>query len=107
METYTINGKTIEFDTFDVASFAAVSRESERVSQRISSLTEDIKGDPVGYMTEVCSAVRSFFETVVGPGTADVLFGTSNNFRDMMEAYASFAEQVSEHVKGFAAGVKK
>lgn len=107
METYTINGKTIEFDTFDVASFAAVSRESERVSQRISSLAEDIKGDPVGYMTEVCGAVRSFFETVVGSGTAEVLFGAANNFKDIMEAYASFAEQVSKHVKAFTDGAKK
>lgn len=102
METYTINGKSIEFDTFDVEAFGRFQAEANRIAGEVSVLGSHAKEDPVAYMTGVCALVRGFFDHVIGPGTAAELFGKRDNFRDIMTAYTDFAAQVVDQANAFA-----
>lgn len=102
MDTYTINGKSIEFDTFDVETFGRFQREANKIAGEVSVLGSRAKEDPVAYMTGVCTLIRGFFDEVIAPGTSSALFGDRNNFRDIMTAYTDFAAQVVDQANAFA-----
>ena len=90
METYTINGVSVEYDTFDTVNIRLFQTEAQRMSREMNSID---KSDPDS-LYEICLMVRDYFDTVVGEGTAEKCFGTRNNVRDIAIAYAKFVEDV-------------
>lgn len=90
METYTINGVNVEYDTFDTVNIRLFQTEAQRLSREMNEIS---KTDPDS-LYEICMMVRDYFDTVVGDGTADKCFGTRNNVRDIAIAYAKFIEDV-------------
>lgn len=90
METYTINGVNVEYDTFDTVNIRLSQMEAKRMSREMDAID---KTDP-DVLYEVCLLIRDYFDTVVGEGTSDKCFGTKNNVRDLTLAYAKFVEDV-------------
>lgn len=90
METYTINGVNVEYDTFDTVNIRLFQTEAQRMSREMNEID---KSDPDS-LYEICMMVRDYFDTVVGEGTAEKCFGTRNNVRDIAIAYAKFIEDV-------------
>lgn len=90
METYTINGVNVEYDTFDAVNIRLFQTEAQRMSREMNNID---KSDPDS-LYEICLMARDYFDTVVGEGTAEKCFGTRNNVRDIAIAYAKFIEDV-------------
>lgn len=105
MEKYTVNGIEFEYDTFDLDNMEAFAREVEEMRDRVESIYPEGAGmtDQVRILREQGEHILDFFDTVVGEGTAEKLFGRRMNIRDLLEGYKSFTAAVAK-VQGTLGG---
>lgn len=109
METYIVNGVSVEYDTFDLVNMELFGTEVER----LKDFADSIKGkqynafaDSVADLREMCEGIKDFFDCVVGEGTSEKVFGTRVNALDMTQAYHNFVAEVSARMQnGFSAPV--
>lgn len=109
MDTYIVNGVSVEYDTFDLVNMELFGTEVER----LKDFADSIKGkqyndfaDSVADLREMCEGIKDFFDCVVGEGTSEKVFGTRVNALDMTQAYHNFVAEVSSRMQnGFSAPV--
>lgn len=109
MDTYIVNGVSVEYDTFDLVNMELFGTEVER----LKDFADSIKGkqynafaDSVADLREMCEGIKDFFDCVVGEGTSEKVFGTRVNALDMTQAYHNFVAEVSARMQnGFSAPV--
>ena len=106
METYTINGKSIEFDTFIADEIGRFQQAAQRFEGEVSKLLPLAETDLFAYLTGLCDNDRAFFDELIGPGTSAYLFGDRNNYRDITVAYFDFVEKVAEQLQKSNLGVR-
>lgn len=107
MDTYIVNGVSVEYDTFDLMNMELFGNEVER----LKDFADSIKGkqynaftDSVSDLREMCEGIKDFFDCVVGEGTSEKVFGDRVNALDMTQAYHSFVSEVSARMQnGFSA----
>lgn len=91
MEKYIINGVEVEYDTFDLVNIELMENEKARLKE----LGEQKKGcNSVQDLRILCEAVFDFFDTVIGEGTSEKVFGGKMNVKDIFNAYAGFLVEV-------------
>lgn len=102
MDTYIVNGVSVEYDTFDLVNMELFGTEVER----LKDFADSIKGkqyetfaDSVSDLREMCEGIRDFFDCVVGEGTSEKVFGTRVNALDMTQAYHNFVAEVSARMQ--------
>lgn len=109
METYIVNGVSIEYDTFDLVNMELFGTEVERLKDFADSINGkqyNAFADSVADLREMCEGIRDFFDCVVGEGTSEKVFGTSVNALDITQAYHKFVTEVSARMQnGFSAPV--
>ena len=99
MNKYTINGVELAYDPFDVDSMELLEREEARVNAECKA---EKKGETaVARIRRICTAVLDFFDEVVGPGTAQALFGDRINARDILLGFREFDRLVGEDLTEF------
>lgn len=109
MDTYIVNGVSVEYDTFDLVNMELFGTEVER----LKDFADSIKGkrynafaDSVSDLREMCEGIKDFFDCVVGEGTSEKVFGDRVNALDMTQAYHNFVAEVSARMQnGFSAPV--
>lgn len=109
METYIVNGVSIEYDTFYLVNMELFGTEVERLKDFADSIkgkTYETFADSVADLREMCEGIKDFFDCVVGEGTSEKVFGTRVNALDMTQAYHNFVAEVSAKMQnGFSAPV--
>lgn len=106
MDTYIVNGVSVEYDTFDLVNMELFGTEVER----LKDFADSIKGkyyetfaDSVSDLREMCEGIKDFFDCVVGEGTSEKVFGNRVNALDMTQAYHGFVAEVSARMQdGFS-----
>ena len=101
METYIVNGKEIQYDTFDVVNIELYLSEVKRISDGANA-AKAAGADVMSAMREQCFNIMDFFETVIGEGTAGALFGGSVNIRDVAQAFKDFTQSVNRNMTELA-----
>ena len=109
MDTYIVNGVSVEYDTFDLVNMELFGTEVER----LKDFADSIKGkqyntfaDSAADLREICEGITDFFDCVVGESTSEKVFGTRVNALDMVQAYHNFVAEVSARMQnGFSAPV--
>ena len=109
METYIVNGVSIEYDTFDLVNMELFGTEVERLKDFADSIkgkTYETFADSVADLREMCEGIKDLFDCVVGESTSEKVFGTRVNALDMVQAYHNFVAEVSARMQnGFSAPV--
>ena len=109
MDTYIVNGVSVEYDTFDLVNMELFGTEVERLKDFADSIkgkTYETFADSVSDLREMCEGIKDFFDCVVGEGTSEKVFGTRVNALDMTQAYHNFVAEVSARMQnGFSAPV--
>lgn len=96
MDTYIINGVEIEYDTFDLVNMEVYRDELKRVA-KLAELTKAVTADNyIEIIREMCEGVLDAFDTIIGEGTSELLFGGSLNAKTIPEAWQEFTTAVSE-----------
>lgn len=101
METYIVNGKEIQYDTFEAANIELYMSEVKRISDGANK-AKATGENPLYAMREQCYNIMDFFDTVIGEGTAETLFGGSVNIRDVAQAFKDFTESVNRNMTELA-----
>lgn len=109
MDTYIVNGVSVEYDTFDLVNMELFGTEVERLKDFADSINGkqyNAFADSVSDLREMCEGIKDFFDCVVGEGTSEKVFGTRVNALDMTQAYHNFVAEVSAKMQnGFSAPV--
>ena len=83
-----ISGVELQFDFFEADNIDLFNKELEKVRDDIKK-PEQYEGKTTGESLKIqCKIVNEFFDKIFGNGTAEKLFGTKNNIKDHMEAFA-------------------
>lgn len=100
METYIINGVEVDYDTFDLVNMEIYRDEVKRVAE-LSELSKDVTVDNyVEIIREMCEGVMDAFDTIVGEGTSELLFGGRVNAKTVPKAWNDFTEAVASNLNG-------
>lgn len=109
MDTYIVNGVSVEYDTFDLVNMELFGAEAERVTVFANSIqgkTYETFADSVADLRLICEEIKDFFDCVLGEGMAEKIFGNRVNALDMTQAYHNFVAEVSARMQaGFSAPV--
>lgn len=98
METYIINGVEVEYDTFDLVNMEIYRDEVRRVAE-LSELSKDVTVDNyVEIVREMCECVMDAFDTIIGEGTSQLLFGGRVNAKTVPQAWSDFTRAVSANL---------
>lgn len=92
MEKYTINGVDVEYDTFDLTNMELFASESKKVVEFIKNDLSAASG--FDKLHEYVEIVRDFFDTLIGDGTAEKVFGERDNIRTIRNGYMDFVRKV-------------
>lgn len=100
MERFTVNGKEVEFDPFDLEAMdnylegTARIDEERRVKQEGETVTETLR--------RVCTAILDFFDDQLGDGKAEELFGQRINVKTIFDGFMEFTGQVNASIGDYA-----
>lgn len=96
METYIINGVEVEYDTFDLVNMEVYRDEVKRVAA-LSELSANVNEDNyVEIIREMCEGVMDAFDTIIGEGTSELLFGGKVNAKTFPNAWREFTDAVAK-----------
>ena len=89
----TISGRNVKLNPADVEvmerfeeAIKASSSAFQKISKKIAKMTDDTIDHKV--LKDMCGIVRSFVDTVFGDGTADEVFGDTNDVEELMRFYS-------------------
>lgn len=100
MERFTVNGKEVEFDPFDLDAMEVYMDGTALVEEQRKTDPAD-KG-PVDALRRVCNAILDFFDDLLGEGKARELFGQRVNVKDIFEGYRAFTTQVNDCISAYS-----
>lgn len=103
MERFTVNGKEVEFDPFDLDSMEAYMDGVALVEEQRKTGPAD--EGPVDALRRVCNAIMDFFDDLLGEGKARELFGQRVNVKDIFEGYRAFTTQVNGCISAYSKGL--
>lgn len=96
METYTINGVEVEYDTFDIDAMQA---RIEELNALDAVDKETVEGEDVfARLRRLCEARLDFFDAVLGEGMAEKIFGHKVNARAILQGFDDFNRGVTENL---------
>ena len=97
MDKYIINGHEIEFDTWDQVNLELFDSERKRTMEAIKQIEDDLNDEnAVASLREISDVIRDFFDTVLGEGLSDEIFGDRVNAVKESAAMIKFVEDVSD-----------
>lgn len=97
MDKYIINGHEIEFDTWDQINLELFDSERKRTMEMIKQIEDDLNDEnAVASLREISDVIRDFFDTVLGEGSSDEIFGDRVNAVKESAAMIKFIEDVSD-----------
>ena len=100
MERFTVNGKEVEFDPFDLDAMEAYMEGTALVEEQ---RTAGPAGEgPVDALRRVCGSILDFFDDLLGEGRAAELFGQKVNVKDIFEGYRDFTTQVNGCISAYS-----
>lgn len=100
METYIINGIEVEYDTFDLVNMEVYRDEVKRVAA-LHELSNNVNEDNyVEIIREMCEGVMDAFDTIIGEGTSERLFGGKVNAKTVPNAWREFTQAVAATMDG-------
>ena len=100
MERFTVNGKEVEFDPFDLDAMEAYMDGCALVEEQ---RTSGPAGEgPVDALWRVCGSILDFFDDLLGKGRAEELFGQKVNVKDIFEGYRDFTTQVNGCISAYS-----
>ena len=114
MERFTVNGKEVEFDPFDLDAMEVYMDGVALVEERRKTdpadkgpveerrKTDPADKGPVDTLRRVCNAILDFFDDLLGEGKARELFGQRVNVKDIFEGYRSFTTQVNDCISAYS-----
>lgn len=88
-----IFGVELDFDFFDADHIEAYERESKRVAEDIKEPTQYEGKSTADAIRIQCRIIDTFFDNVIGPGTAEKIFAGKNNLRYHMEAFGIMSQR--------------
>lgn len=100
MERFTVNGKEVEFDPFDLDAMEAYMDGVALVEEQRK--TDPADNGPVDALRRMCSAIMDFFDDLLGEGRAEDLFGQRVNVKDIFEGYRAFTTQVNDCISAYS-----
>lgn len=103
MGKFEYNGLSWDIDMLDIGTVERYEIGMDAVSEKMAALKT---GEKKGYeiLREELKAVDEFFDSFLGDGTAQRMFGDSNNLRPRMEAFekvSHLADELQEEVMEF------
>lgn len=99
MDKYIVNGVELEYDTFDLVNMEIYRDEVTRVAE-LAELSKDVTVDNyVEIIREMCEVVMDAFDTIVGEGTSELLFGGRVNAKTVPQAWNDFTKAVASNLK--------
>lgn len=100
MEKYVINGREIEYDTFDQINLELFDSERRRALDKADELENCLNEEnAISSLRELCEVVRDFFDTVLGDGAALDIFGERRNAVKESSAMVKFIADVNSNMK--------
>ena len=104
METYIVNGKEVQHDTFDLEQMELLDGEILRVSEAAESVdSSSLSGtNYIGIIRAQCENVMDAFDTVLGEGTSEYLFGGKVNAKEILHAWRQFVADVMKQRSNIA-----
>lgn len=100
MERFTVNGKEVEFDPFDLDVMEDYLAGLEKVDSE-RRVKQEGEG-PVDSIRRVCNTILDFFDEQLGNGKAEELFGQRINAKTIFDGYKEFTTQVNGCIKNYA-----
>ena len=100
MEKFTVNGKEVDFDPFDLDVMEVYLAALDRVDAERRVKME--KESSVDTLRRVCNVILDFFDDQLGDGQAEALFGRRINAKDIFEGYKDFTGQVNACIRSYA-----
>ncbi len=100
MERFTVNGKEVEFDPFDLDAMEAYMDGAALVEEQRKAGPDG--ESPVDALRRLCGAILDFFDDLLGEGKALELFGQRVNAKDIFEGYRAFTGQVNGCISGYS-----
>ena len=100
MERFTVNGKEVEFDPFDLDSMEGYLSGTSRVDdeRRVKQEGETT----VDTLRRCCNAILDFFDDLLGEGKAEEIFGQKINVKDIFDGFKAFTTQVNSCIGDYA-----
>lgn len=96
MDKYIVNGVEFEYDTFDLVNMEVYRDEVKRVAD-LSELAKDVTTENyIEIIREMCEGVMDAFDTIIGEGTSNLLFGGKVNAKTIPAAWAEFTQAVAK-----------
>lgn len=98
METYIVNGVEVEYDTFDLDAMELFDGEVTRLrdSVKASQKQAEDSGNYIEMLREQGENILDFFDTVLGEGAAQKIFGSRMNIKELLNGYRDFIKNVVE-----------
>lgn len=99
METYIVNGKEIQYDTFDLVNMEVYRDECKRVSEGTAEAQRKFHDGDMDYVEcirEMCELAMDALDTICGEGTSEILFGGKVNAKTVPESWKEFTGAVAE-----------
>lgn len=95
MEKYKVNGVEVEYDTFDLVNMEVYRDEVQRVAA-LADLAKDVTVENyIDIIREMCEGIMDAFDTIIGEGTSEKLFGGRVNAKIVPAAWAEFTQAVA------------
>lgn len=86
--TWNINGHSFHIDLQDVDATERYEAAFEKMGEEEKSIPQEGKASV--RLRAYCTMFRNLFDNLFGPGSADKIFGTTNNAKIMTEVYEDF-----------------
>lgn len=103
MERYVINGKEVEYDTFDLENMEIYDREVRKVEEAVKIVDTKNMGDNyIAVLRNLADTILDFFDAVLGDGMAREIFGERTNIRDIKNGYRDFTQGVVKEMGGLS-----
>lgn len=104
MERFTVNGKEVEFDPFDLDVMESYLDGTARIddARRVKQEGETV----VETLRRACDAILDFFDVQLGDGRAEELFGQKTNVKAIFDGFREFTEQVNSCIGDYARSLR-
>ena len=97
MEKYIINGKEIQWDTFDIGNMELFDSEVKRVKTEVEKIKMEqvTEENYLAILKEQCEIIVDFFACVLGEDMQEIIFQNKLNIKEIIEAYGKFTQEVT------------
>ena len=98
MEKYIINGIEVEYDTFDLVNMELYDGEVRRIAKAAESMQSADANNYIEVIRSVCDDILDAFDTILGEGSSEKIFGGKVNAKIIPDAWKSFTRSVAEQM---------